>query len=57
MVEFATVVLLDVKTGAQKDGTTTDEKGAFKFINLKAGKYKLSLSFIGYKSKITQELP
>ena len=56
VVEFATVVLLDVKTGAQKDGTTTDEKGAFKFINLKAGKYKLSLSFIGYKSKITQEI-
>jgi outer membrane receptor protein involved in Fe transport len=53
-VEFATVMLVDVKTGAQKDGTTTDEKGAFKFNNLKAGKYKLTLSFIGYQTKTTQ---
>ena len=56
VVEFATVVLIDAKTGAQKDGTTTDEKGAFKFLNLKAGKYRLSLSFIGYKTKLTSDV-
>jgi outer membrane receptor protein involved in Fe transport len=55
-VEFATVVLIYDKTGAQKDGTTTDEKGAFKFLNLKAGKYRLSLSFIGYKTKSTSDI-
>jgi hypothetical protein len=49
VVEFATVVLIDAKTGAQKDGTTTDEKGSFKFLNLKAGKYRLSLSFINIR--------
>jgi iron complex outermembrane receptor protein len=36
-------------------GTTTDVNGAFRFANLKAGNYQVTISYIGYK-KQTQEV-
>lgn len=46
-VEFAAVGLW--LNGKPIDGTLTDDKGKFKFEEVKAGKYKLVISFVGYK--------
>ncbi len=46
----ATVVLLETK-----QGTTSNERGEFEFINLKAGKYTIQVSFVGFK-EIKKEL-
>jgi ferric enterobactin receptor len=50
-IELANIALY--KTGSDKpvDGTVTDEKGAFKLKNIKPGKYKVSVSFLGYLAK------
>lgn len=50
-VEFATIVLIEPKTNKQLDGTITDEKGEFKFPEVKLGTYDLQISFIGYSAK------
>lgn len=50
-IEFATVVLQDAASKKQIDGLTTDEKGGFKFPEVKLGKYQLTISFIGYRNK------
>lgn len=51
-VEYATVAL--AKTGQTKatNGSLADGKGFFKIENVKAGKYRLIVSFIGYHTKI-----
>jgi outer membrane receptor protein involved in Fe transport len=49
-LEFATVVLTDIK-GKELDGVITDEKGAFRFQEVKTGAYQLQVSYIGYSSK------
>ncbi len=49
-LEFATVVLTDAR-GKDLDGVITDEKGAFRFQEVKTGTYKLQVSFIGYEAK------
>jgi outer membrane receptor protein involved in Fe transport len=46
-VEFAAVGLWI--NGKPIDGTLTDEKGKFKFEEVKSGTYKLVVSFVGYK--------
>lgn len=46
-VEFAAVGLWI--NGKPIDGTLTDEKGKFKFEEVKSGTYKLVISFVGYK--------
>ena len=50
-VEFATIVLINVKTQKQVNGTITDEKGKFKMIELKMGEYDVAISFLGYQAK------
>lgn len=51
-VEYATIAL--GKTGQTKsiNGSLADGKGFFKIENVKAGKYRLTVSFIGYHTKI-----
>jgi len=49
-LEFATVVLSDSK-GKELDGVITDEKGEFRFQEVKTGAYQLQVSFLGYLSK------
>ncbi|WP_017257035.1 outer membrane beta-barrel family protein [Pedobacter arcticus] len=51
-VEYATIAL--GKTGQTKstNGSLADGKGFFKIENVKAGKYRLTVSFIGYNTKI-----
>ena len=34
------------------NGTTTDVNGAYRFKNLKAGAYQLTVTFIGYENKV-----
>ncbi len=55
-VEFATIVLLDTQTGKEVSGIITDGSGIFKLNDVKLGKYKLSISFIGYATKTLEEV-
>lgn len=50
-VDYATISLY--KSGAQTPitGVLTDEKGNFKLDNIRSGKYKITVSFIGYPTK------
>ena len=53
-VEMATVQLLALPDSTQAAGITTQKQGAFTLPKVKAGKYVLRISYIGF---ITQELP
>lgn len=55
-VEFATVVLINAKSGKETDGGITDEKGQFKFQDVPAGAYKLYVSFLGYEPKTIEDI-
>jgi outer membrane receptor protein involved in Fe transport len=50
-VDYATISLF--KSGAKTpiNGVLTDEKGNFRLDNIRAGKYKITVSFIGYPTK------
>jgi outer membrane receptor protein involved in Fe transport len=50
-VDYATISIF--KSGAKTpiNGVLTDEKGNFRIDNLHAGKYKITVSFIGYPTK------
>ena len=50
-VEFASLALIDTKTNAPIDGTTTDDKGTFTLTKVASGDFKILISFIGYKTK------
>ncbi len=50
-IEFASVVLINAKNGKEVDGTISNEKGEFKFPEVKLGVYKVHFSFIGYAIK------
>lgn len=52
-VEFATVALLSPPSTKPIDGTTTDDKGRFTITKLAPGRYRLELSFIGYRNRYT----
>lgn len=53
-VEMATVQLLALPDSTQAAGITTRKQGAFTLPKVRAGKYVLRISYIGF---ITQELP
>ncbi|MGA0560725.1 TonB-dependent receptor domain-containing protein [Larkinella sp. VNQ87] len=55
-VEFATIALIDVKTGKPIDGTTADAKGKFSLTRLAPGDYKLQYSFLGYQNKTSNPI-
>tara|TARA_B100000900_G_scaffold75662_1_gene60491 strand:+ start:10526 stop:12973 length:2448 start_codon:yes stop_codon:yes gene_type:complete len=48
-LEFATVSLYNVKDNMLVEGTITNSKGKFLFTNVSVGKYRINISFIGYK--------
>lgn len=48
-VEYAAISLLTQGENKVVNGSTADNKGAFKLINVADGKYKLLIEFIGYK--------
>ena len=49
-VEFASIALLNNKTGKPIDGTIADAKGKFTLSKLAPGEYRLQYTFIGYKT-------
>ncbi|MBU0697050.1 MAG: TonB-dependent receptor [Bacteroidetes bacterium] len=51
-VDYATISLSRSGQTKATNGTLADDKGSFKLENIKPGKYRLTLSFIGYNSKI-----
>ncbi len=53
-VEMATVQLLHLPDSAQAAGITTQKQGAFTLPKVKAGKYILKISYIGF---VTQNIP
>lgn len=50
-LEFATVVLQDFRSGKEIDGVVTEQDGSFKLKDVKNGKYKLVISYLGYQNK------
>lgn len=49
-IQFANVVLYDEQKQNLINGTISDELGKFQFDNLPAGRYSLSISFLGYRT-------
>ncbi len=49
-LEYATVSVIDLKTGKTVTGAVTDEKGVFGIPGISSGKYKISTGFIGYEN-------
>ncbi|RYY25987.1 MAG: TonB-dependent receptor [Sphingobacteriaceae bacterium] len=50
-IDYATITLYRSGGKAPLNGVVTDSKGVFKINNISAGKYKVTVSFIGYPSK------
>ncbi|MFB9842584.1 TonB-dependent receptor domain-containing protein [Mucilaginibacter ginsenosidivorans] len=50
-IDYATIALYAENVKAPINGVITDEKGNFKFENVQAGTYKVTVSFLGYPSK------
>ncbi len=51
-VEFATVALLDPTTRKPLNGDVCDDKGKFTLSKIPAGNYFITISFIGYNTKL-----
>jgi len=51
-IDYATVSLGRSASTKSTNGALTDEKGAFKIDNISPGKYKLTISFMGYTTKV-----
>jgi ferric enterobactin receptor len=49
-IEFANIALYEIGNEKPADGTVTDDKGTFKLKNIKNGKYKLTVTFIGFET-------
>jgi len=49
-IEFANIALYVEGNEKPTDGTVTDEKGYFKLKDIKNGKYKLTVTFIGFET-------
>ena len=55
-VEYANISLINKDTKKPVDGTMADEKGKFSLAKIAVGNYKLLISFIGFKSKIIDNI-
>ncbi|MEO7214813.1 outer membrane beta-barrel family protein [Mucilaginibacter sp.] len=50
-VDYATISVFKSGGTVPINGVLTDEKGNFKLDNVKSGSYKITISFLGYKTK------
>ncbi len=50
-IDYATITLYRSGGKVPLNGVVTDEKGVFKINNVNSGKYKVTVSFIGYPTK------
>ena len=55
-VEYANIALINKDTKKPVDGTIADDKGKFSLAKVATGNYRLSISFIGYKSKVIDNI-
>ncbi|TGE27986.1 outer membrane beta-barrel family protein [Hymenobacter metallicola] len=55
-VEFATVALLEQTTGNTVDGAICDDQGRFVLTKVKAGLYKVTVSFVGYQPRTVENV-
>ncbi|MEA5261003.1 outer membrane beta-barrel family protein [Arcicella aquatica] len=55
-VEFANISLISKTTNKPVDGTMADDKGKFLLTKVAVGDYKLQISFIGFESKIINDI-
>ena len=55
-VGFCTISLFEKGSSKPLDGTVADEKGDFKIKNLKNGKYRITVSFLGYNTRTIDSL-
>lgn len=55
-LEYASVVLTDAATNKLVLGVITDENGLFLFEKVKKGSYSVTVSFLGYQSKVIQTI-
>ena len=55
-VEFATVALLSKATGKPVTSTVCDEKGAFAFDKVAPSEYSVSISFVGFETKVLENV-
>lgn len=55
-VEYATVALINQKTGKPIDGTTADDKGRFTLNKIGPGDYSLQATFLGFKEKYVRNI-
>ncbi|ADY50837.1 TonB-dependent receptor plug [Pseudopedobacter saltans DSM 12145] len=55
-VDYAAVSLSAVKQTKSINGALADDKGAFKLEKVVPGKYRLTISFIGYNTKIIEPI-
>ena len=50
-VEYTNITISSIEQNKTLEGTISDKNGKFSFKEIEVGKYKLSISFIGYKTK------
>ena len=55
-IQFATVVLYKLPDSTQIEAILTDEKGEYKFLNIKSGTYYVFASQIGYKKQSSEPI-
>ncbi len=55
-VDYATVSLGRSGSTKNTNGSLTDEKGAFKIENIAPGTYRITISFLGYQTKIIDQI-
>src|SRR5215216_963522 len=53
-VEFANIALINPETQKPVDGTVCDDKGKFTLTKVAAGKYTVSITFIGYETQMIE---
>ncbi len=51
-IEYANVVLINRRDSSLATGGITDAKGNFRIENIRLGRYRLKVSFMGYQTKI-----
>jgi len=55
-VGFATIVLLSSEDGKEVNGNISEDDGRFKLTDVKTGTYSMQVSFIGYKTRMYQNI-
>ncbi len=55
-LEYATISVMELKTGKTVTGAVSDARGIFSIPDVAAGKYRISAGFIGYENSIIDSI-